>query len=156
MNGYVAKFLIVFAVMFIITGLLTYGMVALINPYEPSTIFTGIGFFLITFLPLLFGSMWYLGRGFGGDSKRMRKLMEHGVQAQAEILSVEDTGVTMNDIYPMVRLRLRVHSQTGAPFEAQVETFVSRVNIPRAGDTVRVVYNPADPKNLMLVPENTR
>lgn len=154
MNGYVAKFLIVFFGMFLITGGLTYGMIALVNPNEPDTIFRGIGFFLITFLPLLFGSMWYLMRGFKGDTKKMRKLMQTGVQAQADILSVEDTGVTMNEIYPMVRLQIRVHSTTGAPFEAQVETFVSRVNIPKAGDVIRVVYDPANPKNLMLVPQN--
>ncbi len=155
MNNYIVKFMVVFFGIMFITGALTMGMLALINPNDPNSIFTGVGFFLITFLPLLFGGMWYLKRGLTGSSKKEKLLMQTGKQAPATILGVQDTGVTINDIYPMIRLALKVEPSGDSPFEAVIEIMVSRVNFPRVGDVIKVVYDPTNHKNIMAVREES-
>ncbi len=151
MDSYVKKFLIIFVLLMFATFGLTYGMLALINPNDPNSIYTGIGFFLITFLPLLFGSMWYLKRSANGNSRKEKRLMETGTKAPAEILAIQDTGVTINGLYPIVKLALKVTPTGEAPFETVVETMVSRVDLPRAGDSIRVAYDPAKKSDIMIV-----
>jgi hypothetical protein len=77
---------------------------------------------------------------FGGKKKR---ILSEGAQAQAVVLSVEDTGMTIND-NPRVKLTLQVQPEGEMPFEVTKKTTVSRVAIPRIGDTFLVRYDPAD------------
>jgi hypothetical protein len=79
----------------------------------------------------------------GIDDEKRERLMKTGKSAKGEIKKVEDTQVTINK-NPKVRLYIRVKPEDGEEFDAVVETLVSRVNIPRAGDMVKVWY---DPKN---------
>lgn len=136
MNSYLKKFLIIFVLLMLVTFGLTFGMIAMINPNDPGSIYTGVGFFLITFLPLLFVSMWYLRRSLSAPSKKEQRLLQTGKKSPAIVMGVEDTGITMNDIYPIVRLLLKVTPSGDSGFEAKIETMVSRVNIPPPGDMV--------------------
>lgn len=72
-------------------------------------------------------------------------VLKSGVSAPAVIISVEDTGVTMN-YSPQVRLTLQVTPAGRPPFQAVATTFVGRVQIgmivPGASVTVR--YDPND------------
>jgi hypothetical protein len=72
-------------------------------------------------------------------------VLKSGVSAPAVIISVEDTGVTMN-YSPQVRLTLQVTPAGQPPFQAIATTFVGRVQIgmiiPGASVTVR--YDPND------------
>jgi hypothetical protein len=79
----------------------------------------------------------------GVDEQKRERLMKTGKSAKAEVLRVEDTNVTINK-NPEVRLYLKVKPDDADEFDAEVETVVSRVNIPRKGDIVKVWY---DPKN---------
>jgi hypothetical protein len=83
---------------------------------------------------------------FGGKKK---KLLAEGTQAQAVVLGVSDTGVTINE-NPRVKLTLQVQPEGGAPFEATKTVTVSRVAIPRAGDSFIVRYDPADPSRVEI------
>jgi hypothetical protein len=78
---------------------------------------------------------------FGGKKK---KLLESGAQAQAVVIDVQDTGMTIND-NPRVKLTLQVQPEGGAPFQVTKKSTVSRVAIPSIGDTYFVRYDPADP-----------
>jgi hypothetical protein len=60
-------------------------------------------------------------------------------------VSVEDTNVTIND-NPRVRITVRVDPPGEAPFTLVKTQTVSRVSIPRAGDTCSVLYDPVDPQ----------
>lgn len=88
---------------------------------------------LIVFVPLL--------KGLSGDSKQAKRLRESGVKTMAKILKVEDTGVTMNNINFYVKITVETTKGTQASFKH----FVSRVNIPRPGDMIEIVYDPSDP-----------
>jgi hypothetical protein len=78
---------------------------------------------------------------FGSKKK---KILENGAQAQAVVIDVQDTGMTVND-NPRVKLTLQVQPENGVSFQVTKKTTVSRVSIPSVGDTYFVRYDPADP-----------
>lgn len=88
---------------------------------------------LIVFVPLL--------KGMAGDAKQTERLRQNGVKKMAQILKVEDTGVTMNNINFYVKITVETTKGTQASFKH----FVSRVNIPRPGDMIEIMYDPSDP-----------
>ncbi|HTX78795.1 MAG TPA: hypothetical protein VMC62_03965 [Longilinea sp.] len=74
-------------------------------------------------------------------------LMQNGADGTAVVASVTDTGQTVN-MNPVVVVQMKVTPASGAPFDAVAQTMVSRIAVPRAGDTVKVKYNP---DNLMQI-----
>lgn len=94
------------------------------------------------------GTGFIIYKAFGSTFKSMagnRNLMQTGVSAPAVILSVQDTGVTMND-NPQARIRLRVMPMGSEPFEAEVTQIIGRFQVamlvPNASVMVR--YDPND------------
>ena len=85
----------------------------------------------------------------GIDDEKRERLMKTGVMSKAEVKKVEDTNVTINK-NPKVRLFIKVNPESGEPFDAVVEMVVSRVNIPRQGDNVKVWYNPSDKTDIIV------
>jgi hypothetical protein len=86
--------------------------------------------------------------GLFGKSKQEKAidLVQSGSRGVGVVLSVNDTGVTMND-NPRVQMTFRIEPLDGsAAFEAEKTKVVSRVQIPRAGDRYPVWYDPADPE----------
>jgi hypothetical protein len=70
---------------------------------------------------------------------------QSGLDATAEVMSIEDTGKMVN-MNPVVRLKLKAQPMMGMPpFEIDGETIVSKISIPRVGDTIKIKYNPVDP-----------
>jgi hypothetical protein len=73
-----------------------------------------------------------------------------GRPAVGVVLSVSDTGTTLNDD-PLALLRLRVEPADGsAPFEAEAKKVVPRLAPPRPGDRFAVEYDPADRSRLAV------
>jgi len=73
-------------------------------------------------------------------------LRADGVPARAEILSIWDTGITVND-EPVIGLRVRVMPLEGADFEAQIpKALIGRLQVPQyqPGKIVPVVFSRAD------------
>ena len=120
--------------------------------------FLGSATILITILSLVCGGIFTLvilgGTGFmiykafGSTFKGMANnnaVLKTGISAPAVILSVQDTGVTMND-NPQARLHLRVMPMGSEPFEAEATTFVGRFQVAMfvPGATVMVKYDPMD------------
>jgi hypothetical protein len=80
-----------------------------------------------------------------GKREKARNLFETGSKGIGVVLSVRDTGVTMND-NPRVKMSFRIEPLDGsAPFDAEKTSTVSRVEIPRSGDRYAVWYDAADP-----------
>jgi len=77
-------------------------------------------------------------------------LAQSGLDADALVLSVTDTGMTIN-MNPVVELRLKINSAAGISFEAISRTMVSRISVPRAGDSIKIKYNPADPTQIFVL-----
>jgi len=74
-----------------------------------------------------------------------------GLDATAEVVAIEDTGALIN-MNPVVKLTLKVTPSMGMPaFDTAGECTVSKIAIPRKGDTIKIKYNPADPKQFVVM-----
>ena len=84
---------------------------------------------------------------FGRKKKEEQalNLVQNGARGIGTVLTVQDTGMSVND-NPRVRMTFRVEPLDGTPpFEAQKTKVVSRVEIPRSGDRYPVWFDPSDP-----------
>jgi hypothetical protein len=81
-----------------------------------------------------------------------KDLQAAGVAAQAEILSLWDTGITVGSD-PVIGLKVRVQPTDGAPYEAIIKkSLISRLDIPRfqPGKIVPVRFDPKDPSRVAI------
>ena len=79
-----------------------------------------------------------------------QQLAQTGVDATAEVVSIQDTGATVN-MNPVVVLVLKVAPAAGAEFQTAGQVIVSRLAIPRAGDKIKIKYNPANNTQFVIV-----
>jgi hypothetical protein len=129
---------------FALYGAYIFAIIALAEPRKNEALYllllaTGSALFL-----------WGMFSGFLTTPGNYRWIKAHGVEADATILSIHDTGVTMNK-NPYVKLRLRVEPLSMAVYETEVKAMVSRVAIPRPGDSVRVKFDPDKPEEVIVV-----
>lgn len=82
---------------------------------------------------------------------QMNWVAQYGLEANAEVLSVVDTGATIN-MNPVVELKLTVTPMAGAAFETTARSMVSRIAVPRKGDKLNIKYNPADTTQIFVMP----
>lgn len=94
---------------------------------------------------------FFFGRIFHGSGKREQEILLNGYPGKATIVGLEDTGWTIND-NPMIKMTLSIQPEMGSEFEVQVKATVSRIAIPRMGDTFPVKYDPNDPSKVVIVP----
>lgn len=81
-----------------------------------------------------------------------RALQASGVPAQATIVSISDSGITLNED-PVVDFVLEVRGQDGgAPYRATTRSPISRLDVPRfqPGATVPVKVDPRNPAHVVL------
>ncbi|MFO7675810.1 MAG: hypothetical protein R6X12_05805 [bacterium] len=78
--------------------------------------------------------------------------LENGVPAQATVLALADTGVTINK-NPQVRVELEVRRRDGHSYRAAATAVVSRLTASRyaPGTTVNVMVDPRDPRRVALL-----
>lgn len=82
---------------------------------------------------------------FKSKKKQVAELFETGAKGAGTVVSVQDTGMTVND-NPRVKMIFRIEPLDGSPpFDAEKTTTVSRVEIPRQGDRYPVWYDTTDP-----------
>jgi hypothetical protein len=82
---------------------------------------------------------------FKSKKKVAENLMATGSKAVGTVVSVRDTGMTVND-NPRVKMTFRLEPLDGsAAFDAEKTRTVSRLEIPRQGDRYPVWYDPAEP-----------
>jgi hypothetical protein len=77
-------------------------------------------------------------------------LLQNGADGTADVVSVQDTGATVN-MNPVVLIVMKVTPAAGAPFDVTAQTTVSRIAVPRPGDKVKVKYNPDSPQQIIIV-----
>lgn len=87
-----------------------------------------------------------------GPYAKQKRLLRSGRQAVGTILAVEDTGVTVNEIYPLIKVRLEVRPPEGEPYRAETKMLVSRLQVPQVqpGLEVPVMYDPKDPSSVTV------
>ncbi len=94
--------------------------------------------------------LWGMFSGFLTTPGNYRRIKAHGIEADATILAVSDTGMTLNK-NPYVKLHLRVEPMGMPAYEADVKAMVSRVALPRPGDGVRVKFDPNKPEEVIVM-----
>jgi archaellin len=77
-------------------------------------------------------------------------LAQNGLEATADVVMVTDTGATVN-MNPVVLIQMKVTPVAGAPFDVTTQTMVSRIAVPRAGDKIKIKYNPANPQQVAVL-----
>lgn len=82
---------------------------------------------------------------------QMNWVAQYGMPATAEVMSVLDTGTTIN-MNPVVEMKMLVMPSAGAAFETTARTMVSRIAVPRKGDKINLKYNPADATQIFVMP----
>ena len=89
---------------------------------------------------------------FFHDEVRNNRLRAGGVRAEAVVLSVEETGVTVQGNYPQARLRLLVQPQSGESYEATTKCLMNRFEIPayQPGCRIQVVVDPKHPQRVSV------
>ena len=75
---------------------------------------------------------------------------QNGLEASALVIGVQDTGASINN-NPVVMIQLKVTPMAGPAFDLNAKTMVSRIAVPRAGDQIRIKYNPADPAQIAIL-----
>jgi hypothetical protein len=80
-----------------------------------------------------------------------RELQQAGVAAQARIIKIWDSGMTLN-LDPVVWFELIVYPDGQPPYTATTKSPISRLDVPRfqPGARVPVRYDPADPARVSL------
>jgi hypothetical protein len=82
---------------------------------------------------------------FSNKRKKAENLVQTGARGVGTVISVQDTGMTVND-NPRVKMTFRVEPLDGGPaFDAEKTKTVPRVQIPRQGERYPVWYDQADP-----------
>lgn len=130
------------------------GIYASIDPMAIGSIFLQIGpekigNYMQIGMPILF--IVIFGAAFGPfvvkgikNSRVKKRLQQVGQKTTVKILDVRDTGVTIN-MNPYVKVTVQMPNGNSATFDM----LVSRVQIPRAGDGIDVLYDPSDPTVVM-------
>ncbi len=77
-------------------------------------------------------------------------IAQAGMDATAEVLSIQDTGTMINN-NPVVVLQLKVQPTVGAEFSTTAQSMVSKIAIPRVGDKIKIKYHPADPSQIAVL-----
>lgn len=83
-----------------------------------------------------------------------REIRAAGLPAEATVVQIWDTGVTVNND-PVVGFLLDVRPADGrAPFQAKTRALISRLAVPRVqpGATLRVMFDPQDTTRVALDP----
>ena len=92
----------------------------------------------------------------GQDAIDMQKsgnmLAMTGLEASAQVVDIQDTGTLIN-MNPVVKLALKVTPAIGGmpAFDTTGQCAVSKIAIPRKGDTIKIKYNPANPAEFVVM-----
>ena len=80
-----------------------------------------------------------------------RSILQNGIAAKAQILSVQQTGVMVN-YQPQIAFQLEVYPPGDAPYQVQTKAVIPLVNIPQfqPGTEVPVKIHPTDPTKVVL------
>jgi hypothetical protein len=97
--------------------------------------------FGVVFIPMGLAPVALAGLGRTKSAEKAA-LVATGKRCRGVVVSVEDTGLTINDD-PHVKITVRAEPPGEPPFTIVRNATVSRVSIPRAGDVCTVFYDPA-------------
>jgi len=106
------------------------------------------------------GALWLFRKIAGGANRDLLKMVRNaggaavpaGLPGTATVMSVRDTGITINHINAMMQVGLRVQPETGAPYDTTTRVTLGRHSwgAIQPGMTVAVRIDPKDPKRVAI------
>ncbi len=90
------------------------------------------------------------GRGAIDQVEMQQQLLQSGVSASAEVISIQDTGQMIN-YDPVVVLQLHVKADYGSEFDTTTQLVVSKIAVPRVGDIIKIKYDSSDTSKVAIV-----
>jgi len=81
---------------------------------------------------------------------KQQRLTTEGVPAKAKVSLVQDTGSLMN-FDPIILLSLHVEPASGENFDISTTTHVSKLSIPKVGETINIKYDPNEKSSIVIV-----
>ncbi len=99
--------------------------------------------------------LWKVVGGLLKGQAQDRRLLQTGAKASAQVLTVQATGASVSyggHRQPQVALRVQVQPESGQPFQAQLVSYVSELQIPQIqpGAVLQVRYNPSQPAQMAI------
>lgn len=85
-------------------------------------------------------------------SQMKKRLMREGVEAEAVLLNMEQTGLYVNN-QPQIKMQVQVQPMTGRNFVSEVREVLTLIDLSqlRIGSTLKVKYNPTNTKEVMVL-----
>jgi hypothetical protein len=122
------------------------GLIGMVVAIMASPVFGSI--FTLIFIVIFGGVFWSF---FFKPMMVRNKLSKTGVAATARIVSLSDTGVTVN-MNPQIKLLLEVTPPMGAPYQVEMKQVISRLDTAsyQPGTILSVIVDPND-KNLIEI-----
>lgn len=104
----------------------------------------------VLFCLVFFGIFYFVFRWASRLVNLTQDLAERGEAAEATIIEVHETGVTVNEVYPMIGVTLEVRRAGHAPYQVKTRWLINRLQIPRfqPGAVIPVMVDPEDPDNV--------
>lgn len=84
------------------------------------------------------------------ESKLTQELMTTGQDAKAKVVALADTGRMVN-YNPVLKLTLEINSGGADAYTVEAEKTVSKIMIPRVGDTLMLKVSPTDKNQFAVV-----
>lgn len=98
------------------------------------------------------------GSGMSAKKKQaeLDRLRATGAKARATVVTVQPTGMVVNNIYLRTALVFRLEPTSGAPaFDGSKTVLVDQSRMPRMGDEWPCWYDITDPSSFAVVPPHT-
>ena len=110
---------------------------------------TGVILVAVTIAVTVF-CFWFF---FAAEARRFN-ILKRGEPAEASILEVKETGITIQKNYPVAKLRLEVRPGEGEPYRVWTKCMVNRFDIPafQPGAVVQVMVDPRNRRRVAVVP----
>lgn len=108
-----------------------------------------MGFMTKTFMGKDFTDKMNDGLNTAKKAMDMSNLTLTGLAGTAKVQSIADTGKMVN-YNPIVTLGLSVVPMYGNEFQSKGDVMVSKIAVPRVGDTISIKYNAADPNDFIV------
>src|SRR5450432_1966629 len=108
----------VLAALFIVFGVFTAGLPAGEVPFPA----------IVVYLAVIMFPVWLFRKWMNATPRWVQKVQADGKQATATILSVNNTGIVINNTVAIVKLQLRVEPLNDAPFEVSQEKEISMIS----------------------------
>ena len=107
------------------------------------------GYLVVILIPV-----WLFMKYMNASPGWVKQVEANGKQASATILSVQNTGLVINNTVAVVKLHLRVEPPNEAPFEVSQEKEISMITGPgryTPGAQFKVKYDPGNQKHVVLL-----